>query len=265
MRGNSRHGIVIQERDRRLLSELAVMRVVDREQARIAGGFNSTTRINTRLLALNRAGLLRRFFLGGAGSGRKALYALSARGAAEVSVPMRGPKRRNDEVLVADYFVSHQLGINSLYCELKYGALPAPVTFERWVSFSEPLSGNLRLIPDAYFEFRTPADTMAAFLEVDLGHERLAVWKEKIKKYLELALSGDCELWFGQSRFRVLVVANSERRLHSIRKVVRASTQKIFRFTTFESIEAKSFFGPVWHRPEGDEKQALFATVQNSS
>lgn len=262
MRGNSRHGIVIQERDRRLLTELAMMRVVDREQARIVGGFKSTTRINTRLLALNRAGLLRRFFLGSAGSGRKALYALSARGAAEVSVSMRGPKRRNDEVLVADYFVSHQLGINSLYCALKYGELPAPISFQRWVSFSEPLSENLRLIPDAYVELKTPTDSMAAFLEVDLGHERLAVWKEKIKKYLELALSGDCELWFGQSRFRVLVVANSERRLRSIRKVVRASTQKIFWFATFDSIGLKSFFGSVWLRPEDGETQHLFPPLQ---
>ena len=178
---------------------------------------------------------------------------------------MRGPKRRNDEVLVADYFVSHQLGINSLYCALKYGALPAPISFERWVSFSEPLSENLRLIPDAYVELKTPTDTMAAFLEVDLGHERLAVWKEKIKKYLELALSGDCERRFGQSRFRVLVVANSERRLHSIRKVVRASTQKIFWFATFDSIEVKSFFGPVWLRPEDGETQQLFPPLQNPS
>lgn len=265
MRGNDRHGIVIQERDRRLLTELAVMRVVDREQARIAGGFNSTTRINTRLLALNRAGLLRRFFLGGAGNGRKPIYGLSARGAAEVSVSARGPKRRNDEVLVADHFVSHQLGINSFYCALKYGALPAPVSFERWVSFSEPLSEDLRLTPDAYVELKTPTGTMAAFLEVDLGHEHLAVWKEKVKKYIQLALSGDFERRFGQSHFRVLVIANSERRLRSIRKVVRASTHKIFWFATFESIGAKSFFGSMWHRPEGDEGQSLFDSVQNSS
>jgi hypothetical protein len=264
MSGNNHHGIVIQERDRRLLTEITVMRVVDREQARIAGGFNSTTRINTRLLALNRAGLLRRFFLGSAGSGRKALYALSARGAAEVSVSARGPRRRNDEVLIADHLVSHQLGINSLYCALKYAALPAPVSFERWVSFSEPLSEDLRLTPDAYVELKTRTGTMAAFLEVDLGHEHLAIWKEKVKKYIQLALSGDCERQFGQSHFRVLVIANSERRLSSIRKVVRASTQKIFRFATIESIETKSFFGPVWHRPEGDDRQALFADAQNS-
>src|ERR1039458_886835 len=64
MTGNNGRGIVLQARDWQLLQELAVMRVVDREQAKIVAGFGSTTRANVRLLALTRAGLLRRFFLG---------------------------------------------------------------------------------------------------------------------------------------------------------------------------------------------------------
>ncbi len=43
--------MVIQERDRHLLREAAVMRVIDREQAKIVAGFGSTTRANARLLA----------------------------------------------------------------------------------------------------------------------------------------------------------------------------------------------------------------------
>ena len=81
MAGNRRVGIVLQERDRRLLAELNVMRVADREQAQTAGGFGSVTRVNARLLALTRAGLLRRFFIGTSGTGQKALYTLSASGA----------------------------------------------------------------------------------------------------------------------------------------------------------------------------------------
>jgi FlaA1/EpsC-like NDP-sugar epimerase len=46
------------------------MRVVDREQAKIVAAFGSTTRANARLLALTRAGLLRRFFLGTRGGGQ---------------------------------------------------------------------------------------------------------------------------------------------------------------------------------------------------
>ena len=237
------------------------MRVVDREQAKVVAGFSSTTRVNTRLLALNRAGLLRRFFLGGPGNSRKALYSLSARGAAAVAVQPQGPRRSNDQVLVVDNFVSHQLGINSLYCALKYGPTPGLcVLCVRWISFYKRLSNHLSLIPDGYVELKTPAGTMAAFVEVDSAGASPNIWREKTKKYIELALSGDCERQFGQSRFRVLVVTNVERRLRSIQKVVRAFTQKIFWFANFDAVREKSLFEPIWLRPDGDQVHALFAT-----
>jgi hypothetical protein len=59
---NKKGGLVVQQRDLKLDEELAVMGVIDREQAKIVAGFGSTTRANARLLALTRAGLLRRFF-----------------------------------------------------------------------------------------------------------------------------------------------------------------------------------------------------------
>ena len=73
--GGRRRGLMVQERDLILLSQLWIMHVADREQLMIAAGFTSITRVNTRLLALVRAGILRRFFIG-CGGGRKALYAL---------------------------------------------------------------------------------------------------------------------------------------------------------------------------------------------
>jgi hypothetical protein len=264
MPGNEYRGVVIQGRDRHLLNELAVMRVVDREQARIVTGFGSTTRVNTRLLALCRAGFLRRFFLGATAGGRKALYALSTRSAALLGIPVRGPRRRNDEVLIADFYISHQLAVNDIYCALKYGRGPLPgISFGRWICFSEPLTKELGLIPDGYLELVTPSGITAAFLEVDLGHEGLAVWKEKIRKYLQLAISGDCERLFGHKQFRVFVIANSERRLLSIRKTVRVSTQKIFWFTTMESVHSDGLFALIWLRPEGKEHQPLFSETQS--
>src|SRR2546427_13050560 len=117
--GNKSRGVVVQASDRRLLEELAVMRIVDREQAKIVAGFGSTTRANARLLALARTGLLRRFFLGTTVGARKALYALSRKGAELVDVPYRGPRLRNNETLVANSFVHHQLAVNQIYCVLK--------------------------------------------------------------------------------------------------------------------------------------------------
>ena len=246
MTGNKRkRGLVVQPRDKQLQCELGVMRVINREQAKIVAGFGSTTRANARLLALTRAGLLRRFFLGN----RKALYALSEKGAQLAGVPLRGPRRRQNETLVADFFVEHQLAVNEVYCALKYGAIPvAGVSFRRWLAFHEPITKNIRLIPDGYVEFATPREIFAAFIEVDLGHERGPVWKEKPKSYLQLALSGDFESGFGTNRFRVLVLANSERRMHSLRKTVGAITQKIFWFATLGAIHDQGLFAPVWYR-----------------
>jgi Replication-relaxation len=146
MTGNDLHAMVIQERDRHLLRELSVMRVIDREQAKIVAGFGSTTRANARLLALTRAGLLRRFFLGTTAGGAKALYALSDKGARLVEAPESGPRRRQDETVVADFFVQHQMAINDVYCALKYGHRAAPgIAFKRWVGFPKRPILGLRL------------------------------------------------------------------------------------------------------------------------
>ena len=51
-KGGRRRGLMVQERDLLLLSQLWIMHVADREQLMVAAGFTSITRINTRLLAL---------------------------------------------------------------------------------------------------------------------------------------------------------------------------------------------------------------------
>lgn len=257
MGGNDR--IILQARDLHLLRELAVMQVVDREQAKIVAGFGSTSRTNVRLLALTRAGMLRRFFLG-SGGGRKALYVLSPKGAQAAQVPSRGPRRSQDAVLVADYFVGHQLAVNALYCALKYSGTPvSQMTFHSWQTFHEPVVPGVRLIPDGYVELMTPKGISACFIEVDLGHESQTIWKRKVEHYVDLALSGKYREHFGHERFLVLVIANSERRLHSIRKTTSVITQKIFWFATLASVES-DFFAPVWFRGGASQSTKLFET-----
>jgi hypothetical protein len=258
MNGNKHRALVLQERDRHLLRELAVMRVFDREQAKTVAGFRSTTRVNSRLLRLTQAGLLRRSFLGTVAGGRKAIYALSLAGAKLLGVSYRSPRRGHDEVLVADFFVAHQLSINELYCLLKYRQISvADAKFLRWMNFSEPLDSGSPLIPDGYVEIASPKGIFVAFLEVDLGHEGRMVWKKKIEGYLRYAISGNFTNRFGKAQFRVLVVTKSERSLRLIRSVASSLTDKVFRFATFESIYRDGFWSSVWLRPRGDERQSL--------
>ncbi|HVB35583.1 MAG TPA: replication-relaxation family protein [Patescibacteria group bacterium] len=257
-----RRGLVLQARDFTVLHESATLRVADREQLKVAAGFNSTTRVNTRLLALARAGLLRRFFLG-SGGGRKALYALAPKGAQMIGVPCRGPRRPQNATLVADFFIEHQLRVNDLYCALKFGAIPFPdIRFVNWIAFHEPLTAALRLIPDGYVELSTSDGIDGSFLEVDLGHEGLPIWKEKARNYLQLALSGEYERLFRHPRFRVLVLLNSERRLQSVRAAVAQITEKVFWFATLDAVKGEKFFASVWQRPTGEAYQPLFKEIR---
>lgn len=256
--GGNKRSLILQDRDRHLLREVSVMRVMDREQAKRVAPFGSTTRANARLLALTHAGFLRRFFLGTVGGARKALYAISPQGAALVSVPYRGPRRSRDQIVTFDFFVAHQLEINELYCLLKYPtALVENVTFLQWASFYEPLAPGIPLIPDGYAEIQTPAKTLAMFVEVDLGNESRNVWQRKVQAYLGYAFSGDFPKRFGHEQFRTLVVAHSDRRLASLRSTTAALTEKIFFFATVAAIRREGFWAPIWQRPTGDLRQPL--------
>ena len=253
--GNRKREIVLQERDKHLLRELSLMRVIDREQARVVAEFPSIMLVNRRLLSLTRAGLLKRFFIGTPAGGKKALYSLSTLGANLVQVPCTGPRRRANEAVTVDFFVYHQLGINSIYCALKYRPIPlADTRLVRWESFSRPIDSQLSLKPDAYFEIQSLQKTVGTFLEFDLGHENLSIWKAKVQKYLRYAVSGEFERTFRQPQFRVLVVTNSDRRREALRKATAAITDKIFWFTIADSIYHQGFWSPIWSRAPGNHE-----------
>ena len=263
MTGNNRRGMVLQERDLYLLRELAVVRVTDRELAKAIAGFRSTTRANARLLALVRAGLLRRYLVGSRGLGQKFFYGLTPKGARVADVPMRGPQRRSDRPLVADFFFEHQMAINEVYRLLKYPPSPFPgATFKRWQTFYESLTAASRLIPDGYVELDTPAEILTAFLEVDLGTESLSVWRRKVDSYVQFAVSGEFARLFGQSRFRVLVVVDSARRMGSLRRTTAAVTDRVFWFTTLEAVMREGLFAPIWLRPVETDRQPLVGNTR---
>jgi protein involved in plasmid replication-relaxation len=258
MTGNKRTGIVLQDRDRHLLSELSVMRIIDRESAKTVAGFRSTRRANARLLLLTQAGLLRRFFVGSIAHGRKAVYTLTSKGTNLVSAILGGINRASGRLIVGDAFVEHQASINEVYVAVKYRSLPSTNSrLARWYTFREPISEAIRLTPDGYFELTTGDSVRAMFLEVDLGTEALSVWQQKTAAYIQLAASGEFLKRFRQPQFRVLVAVNSERRLTNIRATIAKSTDKIFWFTTFNIIHRDGFWSPIWLRPIGDQRHSL--------
>lgn len=210
MTGTDKRGLIVQERDKHLLRGVNEMCVVDGEQAMWAGGFGSKTRANARLLALTNAGLLRRWYLGTGGSGQKALYSLSRKGANLVQVPYRGLRRRRDETLVADFGVIHQLRINGLYCLLKYRPIPvADARFLRWESFHQPIDSGKALIPDGYVEIAKGARSLRHFWKSILGMRAALSGERKSRTTKTMqppVISGDGSRnrSFGRSSLRIL-------------------------------------------------------------
>jgi Replication-relaxation len=255
MAGSKRAGFVLQDRDRSLLTELGVMRIIDREMTKVVAGFRSTRRANARLLQLTQSGLLKRFFTGSIAHGRKAVYTLSPKGTALVNAKLGGIHRPAGRLVVGDAFIEHQNGINEIYLAVKYRLQPGSLA--RWITFRQPISEAIKLTPDGYFDLTANGAVRPMFLEVDLGTEALSVWQQKTVSYLQLALSGEFSKLFRRPQFRVLVVANSERRLANIRATVLKSTDKIFWFATFDNIHRDGFWAPVWLRASGDLRQSL--------
>jgi Replication-relaxation len=254
--GNNPKGIaVITGRDRTLLNSLVLYRMVDRDQAMQVAGFQTIGVANKRLLKLVRAGLIKRFFMPTDKGGMGSIYALTGKAIQLLGAETTPIRRQADAVLTTDLFAVHQLAINSVLLEAKR---PNPKSeANRLLTFRSALSKSIPLVPDAYFELVTPSGIHPMFLEIDLGNESLKVIEEKVRRYFELATSGEYERIFKHLRFRVLFVASSERRLGIIRRMVAKNTNKLFWFSTLNAIKSEGLLAPIWFRPEGSERQPL--------
>jgi len=249
MAGTKHTTLVLQERDLRLLESLETMRVIDREQAKVVSGFTSTRRANDRLLALTRAGFLKRAFIGS----RQAVYWLPTR-------PLQESNRNRDSSAVepAALFLRHQLEINRVQLLVQYAGIPMRGWwFGKWQGFQKPLSATVPLIPDGYFEIGSQQGFRPAFVEIDLGTEATPIVAKKASLYLQLAASGEFAQIFGRTQFRVLVITTSDRRLQNLRGPIAKLTDKIFWFSTLDALLPDRFWSAAWLRPTDDQLQSL--------
>jgi hypothetical protein len=255
MNGNSSPPIVITDRDRQLFAFLAEAKLLDREQIQQLLPFASVTRTNDRLSRLHSNGLLRRCFVGTGAGGRKALYALSSKGASVIGREKFWRLRSADgELLVGDVSVEHKLAVNWCWLAMLRDCGANSVRFTR---FDEPISPALPLAPDGYAELDLPTAVHPLFLEVDMTTETSRVWEKKVELYLKLAASGEFERMFRRPRFKVAVVCTSERRLKNLRKVIRKQTAKLFYLSLLQTIKRDGFLASPWLRPDGDAHESI--------
>jgi hypothetical protein len=253
MRGIEQSSIVLQERDRRLLKALGAMRVVDREQARALGPFTSLTRVNTRLAALVKAGVLTRLTVGTVRGGHKYLYARTPAGAQAVGEIYQAPPwKSNNPIVAGQPLLEHQLRLNELYLAFQL-TRPEALRLTDWQTFKRsPFTTVASLIPDAYAVIATDTKERPLFVEIDLATEPLRTWARKVERYVAAARSGEFQRRFGYEQFSVAVIVPSMRRLDTVRQTIAASTSKVFWLTTFEAVQPSVIASNVWWRPHGD-------------
>jgi hypothetical protein len=255
MNGNKYSPILLTGRDLKLLRSLAEVKILDREQIQQLLDFGSVTRVNERLSRLRDAGLLHRYFLGTRAGGRKALYTISTRGTNTIGRERTWKlQRAEDELLIGEGFVEHQLAVNWCWISMKREAKSNLIRFER---FNEPISPSLPLAPDGYAELNLSGGVQPVFLEIDLGTETSRVWNSKVDRYLKFAISGEFVRIFQQQRFKVAVVCTSARRLESLRRIVGKHTTKLFYFSLIQNIKRDGVCAPHWLRAEGEQRYPL--------
>jgi len=247
-------GTVVTERDLALFRVLVIARVLDCDQIMAICRFSSARRTNRRLLKLVRAGLLRRWFVGTESRGVKALYGISPEGMRLIGEQPQGLLAwKQDRVITSSQFLAHQQAVNQIFILARFQPLGEKTSCERWMTFREPLSTAVPIIPDGYLEIKQAGAVFPMFLEIDLGTESSKIWRCKVEGYLKFALNGDFERGFHEKRFRVLVVLNSSRRLDVVRQTIAERTDKLFWLSTQDRLRSESLLAPIWIRPKGEE------------
>lgn len=114
--------------------------------------------------------------------------------------------------------------------------------------FKSPLDDKT-LIPDRIFAVKYHDQVAEFYLEVDLGSESRAQWREKMEKYLI------CPEVMGQASAFVLCVADKKRRMETLLNWSRDLVDGRFRFTSLDRI--------CYTYKRGDQKELVLVKKGN--
>jgi hypothetical protein len=243
--------LVLTERDPRVLESVYRHQLLTRDQFMRVGGFNSITRVNTRLAALVAAGMLQRKSMPihpGRGSAQM-LYFLSKASAAVLDIDPAAVTQQIRQVSRWDLRqVEHVRTENQILVDL-IDALQRTADVALIAFHTEPelrqIFLNRRLVPDGWIAWTAEGKRFNCFTEADLHSEGLTVWRSKILQYLEYAESGQHRELFGFRAFRVLVLAKSRSRLENLRRIAVPAGQ-LFRFADLAAVNAGNIMAKTW-------------------
>jgi len=200
------------------------------------------------------------------------IYALDKRGADVVAASLEIDRqkvrwnRANNRVEFL--FLEHTLSISEFRVCLDIALAGRPEELIFWqrgdkthlrrISVTGAKKKYFVVAPDAFFGIQSGRGKHIFFLEVDMGTETLSRFAEKVVAYKRYWKSGQYKEEYGFNHFRVLTVAESERRLANlIQATGKAGGRQMFLFTTFSAIQSHSPLGSVWLSPFIDSPTSL--------
>jgi hypothetical protein len=248
-------GMMLTDRDRRLIAAVAEFGVLTREQIARHLSFGSVTRTNAILLRLTQHKYLERRLQPSLRGSRRLTYVLGPHGQEllDGARPVEHPRRW---LRATDLFLEHRLLVNDVRLTFEH-ARAEGYRLERWLVEQRLLELRLGPVPDGYAEYRIDEKLFACFLEADNGTESRTRWRQKVTAYLNLAYSGRFSKAFPLQYFRVLVVVPSRRRLDNIQHEIATQTDRIFWLATISDLQAQGPFASIWRRPGTTDVQSL--------
>lgn len=226
-------GLLLTERDKRVIAEVARFGAMTRHQMQHLGLFSSATRAKARLKRLADAKYLDARRQPIAAGGPRSVYLLSRCGSARRALGG-----------VSDLFLTHQLGLVDIRI-----AFEQFTQLTTWRADRELAGLKVEVVADAYLEYQVGPATFCAFVEYDRGTEPLGRIEKKARGYLDLAYSGKFARSFNRKFFRVLVVVESTARLMNLSQTVARLTDRIFRFCLLSELTERGPLVSIWRRP----------------
>jgi hypothetical protein len=245
-----------------LLTAVQRFRLLTRDQAMAIAPFQSLTRANTRLAALVRAKLLNRKQLPvypGRG-GAQALYYLGSASGAVVALDPAMLARTIRQIARWELRqVTHVLAANQVLVAF-ISALRPMAEAELLAFRTEPelreFFHDRELVPDGWVAWTEQGKRFNVFVEVDLHHEGLTTWRQKILHYQTYLASGVHQERLQFKACRVLVLAKTAARLEHLRQVTRVAG-RLCLFAEIEKVVAQNILDAVWLPASGSAPIAL--------
>jgi Replication-relaxation len=277
--------MVLTERDREILRQVYLFRLLTREQIERLlfppdnGQDHSTktSKARKRLKLLYHHGYLERIPVP-VGQGLWAwrpVYRLGRKGAKLIAAELGSTVRKLDYWGKSDdadhrhsevslLFVHHTLAINDVRIAITLASMAKGYQLEQWIDetqlkrdemkdYVSVIAGNghgarVPVIPDAYFALHLGDRRAHFFLELDRATMSTKRWKTRIRAYRAYADSGKYQARYKTRSLRVLTVTTTPQRLESLRQTTfQAGGGDLFWFTTIGEVTANTVLNvPIW-------------------